>query len=342
MPRAVCSREALECTCSIPRRFAIIAAALICIQQSPSHNVQWLGLKFASGVARIKVDGREARSVISMIKKRIKSGVKRLRLWYDTFLRPFDPSDLENALLAAGVRPGDALFVHSSYDAFGGFRGRPSDVIAILQNLVGEHGMIMMPTMPFTGTALDYAISGSTFDVRRTPSRMGLVTELFRRSLHVTRSAHPTHPIAIWGRDAAKTAERHAKARTPCGRDSPFERLVTENGKIILLGTGIEAVTFFHFVEEQIEDVLPFSPFTAEMYSIDFVDSAGKRASCETRLFDPTVSRRRRIQRIVPELRRSRALQVRSVGRLRFTVLNARDVLDATRRLVSNGTYPYE
>src|SRR5437868_13751644 len=108
-----------------------------------------------------------------MIKKRVKSSLKRLLLWYDSFFHPFDASDLERALVASGVRRGNALLVHSSYDAFRGFRGRPSDVISILQKLVGEQGMIMMPTMPFTGTALDYVTSGNTFDMRRTASRRG-------------------------------------------------------------------------------------------------------------------------------------------------------------------------
>jgi len=41
----------------------------------------------------------------------------------------------------------------------------------------------MMPTIPFRGTAVEYALGDPVFDVRQTVSRMGLLTELFRRYL---------------------------------------------------------------------------------------------------------------------------------------------------------------
>ena len=278
----------------------------------------------------------------SAYKKRVRSWLKQARLWQDRALFSFDAADLENALIASGIRRGDTLLVHSSYDSFGGFRGKPTDVIAALERLVGPDGMVMMPTMPFTGTALDYVQNGGRFDVKRTPSRMGLLTELFRRSDGVVRSRHPTHPVAIWGREAPTIAEAHHCARTPCGRGSPFEQLVRRNGKIVLLGTGIGVLTFFHYVEEQIEESLPFSPFTTEEFTIDFVDAEGMLVKCRTRLFDPEVSRRRRLERIVPELERSGAFETRRVGRLRLIVLQARKILEATRRLASKGIYLYE
>jgi aminoglycoside 3-N-acetyltransferase len=277
-----------------------------------------------------------------MIKKRVKSWLKRCRLWYDSFFFSFDTADFENALVATGIQRGDALLVHSSYDAFSGFRGKPTDVILALQRIVGSDGVIMMPTMPFTGTALEYVRSGTVFDVRRTPSRMGLLTELFRRSDGVVRSLHPTHPIAIWGQGARAIAEEHRQSRTPCGSSSPFEKLLRRDGKILLLGTGIGVLTFFHFVEEYMEDVFPFSPFGQQIFTIEFVDAAGKRMMCESRLFDPAVSRRRNLERIVPELKRAGEYTEYRVGRLKLIVLKARDVLEVTGRLAGAGIYPYD
>ena len=275
-------------------------------------------------------------------KRRVKSWLKHARVSFNRIWHPFTPADFGRALGAIGIRHGDSLLVHSSYDAFSGFRGKPSDILATLQEAVGPAGTIMMPTMPFTGTAVEYARSNPVLDVRRTPSRMGLLTEMFRRLPGVVRSPHPTHPVAIWGDQASTIAGDHYLARTPCGRGSPFEQLLKREGKILLLGTGIEVLTFYHFVEEELEDLLPSSPFTDEMFSLKVIGADGTVFPCETRLFDPAVSCRRKLERLAPELSRAGALRHDSVGKLDLTVFGARDVLDATRRLAGLGTYVYE
>jgi len=279
---------------------------------------------------------------VAHVKKRLKSSLKQWRVSFDRTWYPFTPADFRDALEVIGIRFGDTLLVHSSYDAFRGFRGKPSDIIVKLQEAVGPAGMIMMPTMPFTGTAVEYARNNPVLDVRRAPSRMGLLTEIFRRLPGVVRSPHPTHPVAIWG-DAARTvASEHYRARTPCGRTSPFEHLLKREGKILLLGTGIEVLTFYHFVEEELEDLLPSSPFTDELFSLRVVDADGSVFPCETRLFDPAVSRSRRLEKLTPELNRVGAIRTRSIGKLDITAFAARDVLEATRKLADDGAYVYE
>ena len=79
-------------------------------------------------------------------------------------------------------------------------------------------GTVLMPTLPFGGVAIDYARKNPVFDVRRTPSQTGLLTEIFRRSAGVLRSVHPTHPVAVAGHGAVEMVEGHHLAATPCGR----------------------------------------------------------------------------------------------------------------------------
>ena len=130
--------------------------------------------------------------------------------------------------------------------------------------------------MPFTGSAVEYARSHQIFDVLRTPSRMGLLTELFRRSPGVVRSVHPTHPVAVLGRPANDIVYEHYRSVTPCGVASPFGRLHERQGKILLLGTDISVLTFYHTVEELLEDSFPVSPFTKEVFHLYSKDDAGQ------------------------------------------------------------------
>ena len=272
----------------------------------------------------------------------IKSLLRGVRGRCERLLFAFGPAELDRALRAAGTRPGDVVLVHCAYDAFRGWSGRPSDVVLVLQRLVGESGVVLMPTMPFTGTALDWATANPVVDLRRTPSRMGLVSEVFRRSCGVVRSIHPTHPVAAWGDRAVEFVAGHATASTPCGERSPYHRLLEWNGRIALLGADIESLTFFHTAEALLEAQLPESPFTRETFNLTSVAADGSRHLTQTRLFDPAVSRRRNLRKLQPELVARAAWMHSRAGLLRIATVSARDVLDATVALAARGIYAYD
>lgn len=171
--------------------------------------------------------------------------------------------------------------------------------------------------MTFGGTAVAYARANPLFDVVGTPSRMGLLTELFRRSPGVVRSIHPTHPVAIWGRDANVIAAGHRLAGTP------FETLLKRHGKMVLLGTDISVLTFFHMLEEILERELPVSPFTDEVFHLQSKTREGQILDTNCRLFEPSVSRRRNLCKTVPYLKKSGAWREAQVGRLKAYFIDA-------------------
>jgi len=272
----------------------------------------------------------------------LKAWLKRARIAWAKRFRSFDSADLLEQLQRVGVRAGQVIIVHSSFDQFEGFRGKPSEVIGVLQQAVGPTGTILMPTIPFTGSALDYVREAPIFDVRRTPSKMGLITELFRRSPGVIRSVHPTHSVAAWGARAAELIRDHPIAMTPCGAGSPFAKLIEHEGKILLLGTGIEAMTFYHTIEELIEPYMPFTPFTEEQFTLKSKDSDGSVVTITTRLYDRLLSRRRNLRKLIPVLRRRGAWSPDRIGVLETILLDARTVLEVCRNLASEKRYCYD
>lgn len=276
------------------------------------------------------------------VKDQLKGWRKRLRLAYVRRWRAFGAEDLTGALRQLGIRPGNTLLVHSSFDRFAGFSGKPSDAVRVLQEAVGTQGTLLMPTMPFTGTAVDYVSRGSIFDVRRTPSQMGLLTELFRRCPGVIRSVHPTHPVAAWGARAAEMVVDHHLARTPCGAGSPFARLLEADGRILLLGTDIESATFFHYIEEVLEPMMPVSPFTKDDFILQSCDETGTMVTSKTRLFDPALSRRRNLLKLAPAIKNHGSWAEVRLGELDMILIEARDMLAAVRRLAAQGVYCYD
>lgn len=278
--------------------------------------------------------------------KRLKNELKKLlkawRVKVANTLFAFDTRQLQAKLAELGVVPGDTVLVHSSFDAFEGFQGKASDVVQVLQASIGPAGLLMMPTMGFTGSAIELARSKVVFDVRRTPSRMGMLSELFRRTPGVLRSAHPTHPIACWGAGATSAIEGHHLCGTPCGRGSPFDVLSQKQGKIVLLGTDISVLTFYHYLEELFEGELPTSPFTEEVFELQSKTADGQIVQTRTRLYEPSLSRRRNLHKLVPGLKARGAWREGRVGRLKIAVLQAAGVEAEMREMNQRGVYCYD
>ena len=281
-------------------------------------------------------------SRLRRLKGTVKTALKNIQGWIDRLVYAFDAIELASVVRTVGVSRDDIVLVHSSFDAFRAFQGRPSDAIEALQAVVGCKGAILMPTLPFAGTAVEWARAHPSVDLRRTPSRMGLLTEVFRRMPGVVRSIHPTHPVAAWGERAEALVDGHWQATTPCGPGSPYHRLLEYDGVILFLGADISSLTFFHTVEALLADRWPVSPFTCETFQLTALAPDGTAYITKTRLFEPTISRRRNLRKLLPELLATGAWKRSRVGRLAVASVRARDVLDVVTHLAERGSYAYD
>ena len=281
------------------------------------------------------------RTIVSrLLPPGVKRGLKRLVRAYHQRFYAFTAADLKRALLQLGVVPGDVLMVHSAFDRFVGFHGGPVGAIRALQEVVGPGGALMMPTIPFQGTAIEYALGDPVFDARHTVSKMGLISEVFRRSPGVVRSLHPTHSVAVWGRRADAIIAGHELAETPCGRLTPYGRLLDYDGKILLVGVPPSTMTFGYFVAEELEPRLAVPVLTRERYPMRWKDGDGTVRVSQLRLISPRLDHD--LQPLVSELKRRHQWRERSVGRLRLMLVRARDVYDAAAALADRGLFPRE
>jgi aminoglycoside 3-N-acetyltransferase len=275
------------------------------------------------------------------LKQRIKRVLRRAKSTYVNRFHRFTPEDLGRTLKALGLAPGDAVLTHSSFDRFEGFAGGVGDAIRVLKESVGDHGTLLMPTMTFTGSAVDYARAAAITDLQATPSRNGLITEIFRRMPGVTRSVHPTHPVAVFGSLAEEFVRDHHHAGTPCGRPSPFMQLLDHKGKILFLGVDIQSMTLFHALEELLEGDMPFSPFTKEVFELRTRNREGQVVVTKTRLYDRSLSSKRDTEIMMPILKANGWWKESRVGLLPVILLEAQHVWGAVRLLAQQGIYCY-
>jgi aminoglycoside N3'-acetyltransferase len=142
---------------------------------------------------------------------------------------------------SVGIGRGEIWIVHSSMKSIGSVIGGPAAVIHALEQAVGPAGTLLMPT--FSDPQPD-----GRFDLLRTPSRTGLITETFRTMPGVRRSRHPTHSVAAWGclRDELLDGHEHLQA---LGIDSPFHKAAKRGAKVLMIGCDLTRTSLLHVAE---------------------------------------------------------------------------------------------
>lgn len=177
---------------------------------------------------------------------------------------------------ALGVNPGDVLLVHSSLKSLGLVPRGAKEVIEALQEVVTEQGTLILPTLTWNRINA----KNPRFDVQKARCSVGTIPETFRKMKDVTRSLHPTHSVAAWGREARAITLGHEQQQTPGGVDSPYHRIVQRAGKILFLGVTTACNTMLHCIEEWAGIT---ESLTEEAEPLEVVDMNGKVIPVPTR-----------------------------------------------------------
>lgn len=250
--------------------------------------------------------------------------------------RSYGPPELEAALRALGLAERDTLLVHAGFTPWSGFTGTPQDLIASLLRILGDDGNLLMMSMAYTSSAQVYLERSEPFDVKRTMSRMGLVTEVFRRRRDVLRSLNPVHPVLARGPRAQWLVADHEASPFSCGEDTPLDKLARLGGKILLFDVSFITATFLHHLEHRFRDRLPAKVYHDEMLEATVVAGDGTVLRLKTHVFEPTAARARdRVWLdLEDEFGRRGALRTRRVGNTELMLMDARRLIDCAAELL--------
>jgi aminoglycoside 3-N-acetyltransferase len=255
----------------------------------------------------------------------------------------YGPEDVVKKLKQCGVVPGTVLIVHSSWLQYNGFRGKPADLVKAFKTAVGPDGLLVMASMPYHNmSSAQWLAKGKPMNVRRSPSMMGLVSEVFRRSEGVVRSLSITHPLLAWGMAAEEFIAGHQDTDRSFGPDSPFAKLLNKDAIILGFDAAFSAFTFTHFVEDQIADTLPVPLYDPEPVQGTVVDSDGSPHEQWVRVLAAEANSLRREHRLVEKLKNDGVLHQGSIGHTSLTWIRARDVLAGARSLVAEGKHFFD
>jgi aminoglycoside 3-N-acetyltransferase len=254
----------------------------------------------------------------------------------------YDREQLKKALLQLGISQGDTLFVHSSFRTVNGFQGSPQDVIDCLIEILGEEGNLLMPSMQYRSSSYEHLQGNELFDVRKTFSKMGLITEVFRRKKGVLRSIHPTHSVLAWGKEAARIVEGHDKCLYPCGRQTPFDKFRSLNGKVLFFDVPFNTFTFIHYIEDLIKSELPFPLYRKEPIPVDILDAEGRKITVSTYVFSEDAVSRRRPAVLKRHLLKKNMIRKEKIGRTALMLVSAEDAVRCAQEMLSQNVFFYE
>ena len=202
---------------------------------------------------------------------------------------PISIEDIKSTLIDLGITPGDTIHLHSSISFL--YRGGLSQsesppesplkyanqIITALIDIVGPEGTILMNTdslaMELKRKIWTNDSDAFVFDYARSPSRRGLLSELFRRRKDTIRSLHPWYNVTGWGKRAQELIGDHEQS-TPytMDTDSPWYKLMNSGGKVVLLGKTFDVNSFIHLTEYLHPDEFPRPVFFNKPVTMKYYD----------------------------------------------------------------------
>lgn len=138
------------------------------------------------------------------------------------------------------------LTVHTSMKSINEKKLTPQMLLECLRQSISPSSHLIVPTLSYLSTEN----AGDVFNVRTTPSDVGLFTETVRKLFPQNRSLHPTHSVCVFGNNSEKMCLDHLNDSTPVGRYSPLSINLHNDGLIMMIGCGPAPNTTMHAVEE--------------------------------------------------------------------------------------------
>lgn len=182
-----------------------------------------------------------------------------------------------------GLVSGDVVYIHSSVDRLN--LGFPFyRILPLIQRVIGDNGTVLFPTYPNRSpvSSYEYLRAGHVFDVRRTASFTGLLTEFGRRHPRAVRSLHPTKSVCAIGPRAEWLTSTHQASPYPYDRQSPYYKLAECDAKIIGIGVWTEYLSFVYCIDDAMKSNPPVRTYHPEIFRAKCINYRGEHEIVET------------------------------------------------------------
>ncbi|MBI4470324.1 MAG: AAC(3) family N-acetyltransferase [Acidobacteria bacterium] len=171
----------------------------------------------------------------------------RIQNYYRRRGTRIDRRAIDEALCSFGDCEARVLLMHSSLSACGQIVGGANKVLDAVRAW-SRPATLVMPTHTYCYPHGDDRVP--CYNPKTSPSVVGAITDLFWRQPGVFRSLHPTHSLACEGPLAGDLCVGHDLTETPCGRGTPYEKLIQYDAAVLMFGVTLNCYTLFHTAED--------------------------------------------------------------------------------------------
>ncbi len=193
-----------------------------------------------------------------------KKTARELNIFLNNFV---SETDVEDAFKKLNIN-GDVL-VHSSLVDIGNIDKKHRTIVKCLSNkVIDNNRTILAIAIPVKGSSKDYLKRITSFD-KNAPIAMGKLSKYYASLPDACRSLNPTHSVVAIGTSAKYYTSNHHLDSTPFDKNSPFRRLVEQDGNVLMVGAGLNHLTLIHLLEDIMGEDFPFKVYSKNKYNVD-------------------------------------------------------------------------
>lgn len=148
--------------------------------------------------------------------------------------------EFEKYLINIGVKKGDTIIVHSAWRAMYMIDAKPEEIVDKIIEVIGSSGTLLMPC---------YGNEEGEFNVEKTNSAAGVLSEILRKKTGSLRSVFPKFSMIAYGKNANEIIKDHINSHYQFDKSSPYNKAMRlYDAKILLIGLGKKPhkITIFH------------------------------------------------------------------------------------------------
>lgn len=235
-------------------------------------------------------------------------------------------------LARAGVDPKGTLWLHISLKSVGDIEGGGDTLVDALMEYMKD-GLLVMPTH----TWADVHLKQPYYNVKETPSCIGILPDLFRKRDNVYRGVHPTHSVAAFGKEAEQFVQGQEVFPTPCHPDSNYGDLLRREAHVLLIGVNYARNTLVHCIEEIVDVPKRLEPLAHELFSIDYDGTI--HATPQNRHIGAISENYPRMEQEMYDREKMTDVYIGSAKTMSF---NAKDLKDVTLELLAEDLHRFD
>lgn len=286
---------------------------------------------------KIFYNGQKLKSILGIKNFEAFKKKKKRSILKFFFKKKYNTQDLINVMKGMGLQKDSVVFIHSSMTEFYNFTGTAKELIDGILEEIGENGTLIMPAYPQVFQNFDNEVD---FDVLRSPSGAGYLTEVFRKYPGVKRSINLYHSVCAYGKLSKFFVSEHHLSLTNWDKHSPYYKMSQMNTLVFSFGLPYFLGTIIHCTESLLRtEYQYFNLFFKKKIEYKFRDSNGNIGKHQFLTHD--FVRRRSKKKIIKKYFAKNEFKKSKISNLNVEMVDAKYTLDLYLKLARQGITMY-